>query len=231
MTKTFRNPILPGFYPDPSICRVGDDYYLVTSTFEYFPGLPVFHSRDLVHWRQIGHVLDRPSQLPLDNIRPSGGLYAPTIRHSQGVFYVINTLVDGQIVTVNVTVGDQVQAGDQLATFRSAVLGEARAELTRATAARDAARVTLERQQRLREEGISSERNLLQARLAFDEADAARNAARSRLRALAAGRGSGAGQALRSPIAGVVIELNLRDENAIEALHQKSPIRVGGGAG
>ncbi|MBN1659824.1 MAG: glycoside hydrolase family 43 protein [Anaerolineae bacterium] len=95
MPRTFRNPIFPGFYPDPSICRVGDDYYLITSTFEYFPGLPIFHSRDLVHWRQIGHVLDRPSQLPLDNIRPSGGLYAPTIRFSQGVYYVINTLVDG----------------------------------------------------------------------------------------------------------------------------------------
>ena len=65
MPGTFRNPILPGFYPDPSICRVGEDYYLVNSTFEYFPGLPIFHSRDLVHWRQLGHVLDRPSQLPL----------------------------------------------------------------------------------------------------------------------------------------------------------------------
>lgn len=95
MQRIFRNPILPGFYPDPSICRVGDDYYLVTSTFEYFPGLPIFHSRDLVHWRQIGHVLNRPSQLPLDGVRPSGGLYAPTIRYSNGVFYVINTLVDG----------------------------------------------------------------------------------------------------------------------------------------
>lgn len=101
MQKTFRNPILPGFYPDPSICRVGDDYYLVTSTFEYFPGLPIFHSRDLVHWNQIGHVLSRPSQLPLDEVRPSGGLYAPTIRHSGGVFYVINTLVDGKIKSGN----------------------------------------------------------------------------------------------------------------------------------
>ena len=82
--ERFHNPILPGCYPDPSICRVGDDYYLVTSTFEYFPGLPVFHSRDLVHWHQIGHVLDRPSQLDLDEVRPSGGLYAPTIRHPMG---------------------------------------------------------------------------------------------------------------------------------------------------
>jgi xylan 1,4-beta-xylosidase len=96
MCKIFRNPILPGCYPDPSICRVGEDYYLVTSTFEYFPGLPIFLSHDLVHWNQIGHVLDRPSQLPLDDIRPSGGLYAPTIRHSNGTFYVINTLVDGK---------------------------------------------------------------------------------------------------------------------------------------
>jgi xylan 1,4-beta-xylosidase len=95
MNRTFRNPIIPGFYPDPSICRVNEDYYLITSTFEYFPGLPIFHSRDLVHWRQIGHVLDRPSQLPLDGIRPSGGLYAPTIRFHNGTFYVINTLVDG----------------------------------------------------------------------------------------------------------------------------------------
>ena len=95
MPGTFRNPILPGFYPDPSICRVGEDYYLVNSTFEYFPGLPIFHSRDLVHWRQLGHVLDRPSQLPLDGVYASGGLYAPTIRYARGTFYVINTLVGG----------------------------------------------------------------------------------------------------------------------------------------
>jgi alpha-N-arabinofuranosidase len=103
--KTFQNPILPGFYPDPSICRVDEDYYLITSTFEYFPGLPIFHSRDLVHWRQIGHVLDRPSQLNLDDvlmpvrpdgILPTGGLFAPTIRYCEGMFYVINTLVGGR---------------------------------------------------------------------------------------------------------------------------------------
>lgn len=63
--KEFTNPILSGFYPDPSICRVDDDYYLVTSSFTYFPGVPIFHSKDLVNWRQIGHVLDRPSQLNL----------------------------------------------------------------------------------------------------------------------------------------------------------------------
>lgn len=107
MPQSFHNPILSGCYPDPSICRVGEDYYLVTSTFEYFPGLPIFHSRDLVHWKQLGHVLDRASQLDLDEIRPSGGLYAPTIRHYNGIFYVVNTLVDGKaksgnfIVTAN----------------------------------------------------------------------------------------------------------------------------------
>ncbi len=91
----FRNPVLPGFHPDPSICRVGTDYYLVTSTFEYFPGLPLYHSRDLVHWRQLGHVLDRPDQLPLAGVRSSNGLFAPTIRYHDGRFYVICTLVGG----------------------------------------------------------------------------------------------------------------------------------------
>jgi alpha-N-arabinofuranosidase len=89
----FTNPIIPGFYPDPSGCRVGEDYYLVTSTFEYFPGVPVFHSRDLVHWRQIGHCLTRPSQLPLAKIGSSGGIYAPTIRHHDGKFYMVTTNV------------------------------------------------------------------------------------------------------------------------------------------
>lgn len=88
------NPILPGTYPDPSICRVGEDYYLVTSTFEVFPGLPVLHSRDLVSWQQIGHVVDRPGQLDYEGIASSGGLYAPTIRHHDGRFWVVCTLVD-----------------------------------------------------------------------------------------------------------------------------------------
>ncbi len=89
----YRNPILPGFYPDPSVCRVGLDYYLVTSSFEYFPGIPVFHSRDLVGWRQIGHCLTRPSQLPLEGASASGGVWAPTIRHHAGVFYMTTTNV------------------------------------------------------------------------------------------------------------------------------------------
>ncbi|MDG5787859.1 glycoside hydrolase family 43 protein [Evansella sp. AB-P1] len=91
--ETFKNPILPGFYPDPSICRVGDDYYLVTSTFEYFPGVPIFHSKDLVHWNQLGHVLDRSSQLNLDETPCSCGIYAPTLRYHEGIFYMITTFV------------------------------------------------------------------------------------------------------------------------------------------
>ncbi|HEY8532874.1 MAG TPA: glycoside hydrolase family 43 protein [Micromonospora sp.] len=89
---TFRNPIVSGCHPDPSICRVGEDYYLVCSSFEYFPGVPIFHSRDLVHWRQIGNVLDRPSQLELPESLPSsGGIYAPTIRYHDGRFWLITT--------------------------------------------------------------------------------------------------------------------------------------------
>ncbi|MCL2576662.1 MAG: glycoside hydrolase family 43 protein [Defluviitaleaceae bacterium] len=91
--KTFNNPILPGFYPDPSVCRVGDDYYLVTSTFAYFPGVPVFKSKDLVHWEQIGNILTGQSQLPLENAEVSRGIFAPTIRYNDGVFYMITTNV------------------------------------------------------------------------------------------------------------------------------------------
>ena len=87
----YSNPVIPGFYPDPSLCRVGEDFYLVTSTFEYFPGVPIFHSRDLVRWRQIGHVLDRPSQLPLARAVCSRGIFAPTIRHHAGRFYMVTT--------------------------------------------------------------------------------------------------------------------------------------------
>lgn len=93
--NTYKNPIIPGFYPDPSICRNGDDYYLVTSTFQYFPGVPIFHSKDLVNWTQIGNCLTRKSQLPLDGARTSGGIYAPTIRYHNGTFYMTTTNVSG----------------------------------------------------------------------------------------------------------------------------------------
>ena len=90
----YLNPILPGFYPDPSIVRVGDDYYLVNSSFTYFPGLPVFHSRDLVHWTQIGDAIDRPTQVNFDKLEISRGLFAPAISYHDGTFMIINTCVD-----------------------------------------------------------------------------------------------------------------------------------------
>ncbi|GAA3437588.1 glycoside hydrolase family 43 protein [Kutzneria kofuensis] len=93
-TATTSNPIIPGFHPDPTVCRVGDDYYLACSSFEYFPGVPVFHSRDLLHWTQIGNALDRPSQLRLPFDTPSSaGIYAPTFRHHDGRFWLIVTNV------------------------------------------------------------------------------------------------------------------------------------------
>ncbi|WOO39777.1 glycoside hydrolase family 43 protein [Rubellicoccus peritrichatus] len=91
----YTNPIIPGFYPDPSICRVGEAFYLVTSTFEWFPSVPVFHSKDLVNWTQLGHCLTRKSQLNLDGAKSSGGIYAPTIRHHNGRFYMVTTDTTG----------------------------------------------------------------------------------------------------------------------------------------
>ena len=88
------NPILPGCYPDPSICRVGEDYYLVTSTFEYFPGLPIHRSRDLISWEPIGHAIDRPGQLDFKSLGLSRGVFAPAIEHRDGTFYILNTCVD-----------------------------------------------------------------------------------------------------------------------------------------
>jgi xylan 1,4-beta-xylosidase len=89
VTGAFGNPVIAGFHPDPSVCRAGEDYYLACSSFEYFPGVPVFHSRDLVHWSQVGNALDRPGQLPLAGAPPSGGVYAPTLRHHDGKFWLI----------------------------------------------------------------------------------------------------------------------------------------------
>lgn len=89
----YRNPIIPGYNPDPSICRVGNDFYLVNSTFEFFPGVPIYHSTNLVNWELIGHCLTRRSQLELEGCRNSGGIYAPTIRHHNGTFFMITTNV------------------------------------------------------------------------------------------------------------------------------------------
>ena len=85
------NPLIPGFYPDPSVVRVGTDYYLATSTFEYLPGVPVFHSTDLSHWTLIGHVVERPGQLASHDVPTNGGAWAPTIRHRDGTFYIVIT--------------------------------------------------------------------------------------------------------------------------------------------
>ncbi len=91
----FQQPVIPGFHPDPSIVKVGKDFYLANSSFEYFPGIPIFHSRDLVHWKQLGYALTRPSQLPLSGAKSGGGLYAPTLRYHKGTFYLVVTNVDG----------------------------------------------------------------------------------------------------------------------------------------
>lgn len=90
----YRNPILSGFYSDPSITRAGDDYYLTASTFTYFPGLPVFRSRDLVNWTQIGNAIDRPGMLNFDGLGLSRGVFAPSISYHDGIFYIVNTCVD-----------------------------------------------------------------------------------------------------------------------------------------
>lgn len=102
----YLNPIIAGFYPDPSICRVGDDYYLVNSAFNYFPSIPIWHSKDLVNWTQIGNVIDRPSQFPMRGGQMSSGTYAPTIRHHDGIFYVVNTLVGSPLGNYYVTATD-----------------------------------------------------------------------------------------------------------------------------
>ncbi len=91
----YLNPVLAGFYPDPSVCRAGDTYYLVNSSFSFFPGVPIFTSKDLVNWTQLGHVLDRESQLPLGSQRVSGGIFAPAISYNEKnkTFYMITTNV------------------------------------------------------------------------------------------------------------------------------------------
>jgi len=90
----YRNPVLAGWHPDPAITRAGDKFYLVVSTFTFFPGIPVFESADLVHWKQVGNVIERPSQLDFDGLSVSRGVFAPSITFHDGTFYVLNTAVD-----------------------------------------------------------------------------------------------------------------------------------------
>lgn len=89
----YKNPIIKGFYPDPSVCYANGKYYLVTSSFQYFPGVPLFESVDLVNWKQLGYVLTRESQLHLECARSSDGIYAPTIRYYNDTFYMVTTNV------------------------------------------------------------------------------------------------------------------------------------------
>ncbi|MET0634531.1 MAG: glycoside hydrolase family 43 protein [Chitinophagaceae bacterium] len=91
--QSFQNPILAGFYPDPSICRAGDDYYIVNSSFAYYPGLPIFHSKNLLNWQLVGYGLDRPEQLNLDGAGVSRGLFAPAISYHDSTFYIVCTEV------------------------------------------------------------------------------------------------------------------------------------------
>lgn len=107
----FYNPILQGCYPDPSICRKGNDYYLVTSTFAMFPGVPIFHSNDLVNWKQIGHVLDRKSQLKVEDCGIAAGIYAPAIRYNPNndTFYMITTQFSGGFGNIIVKTKDPMK--------------------------------------------------------------------------------------------------------------------------
>lgn len=91
---SFHNPILAGYYPDPSVTRVGDKYYLVNSTFAHWPLIPIHESSDLVHWKLIGHALSDPSKVTFDGLGTSRGVFAPAIAYHAGTFYIVNTLVD-----------------------------------------------------------------------------------------------------------------------------------------
>jgi beta-xylosidase len=113
VADAYRNPVVPGFHPDPSVCRAGDQYFLVTSSFTYVPGVPIFRSSDLVHWVQIGNVLDRRSQLDLSGTAgwASLGVFAPTIRHHDGRFWMVTTTytdrgADNFFVTAEDPAGD-----------------------------------------------------------------------------------------------------------------------------
>lgn len=110
----YQNPVLTGFYPDPSICRVGEDYYLVNSTFEFFPGVVISHSKDLVHWEQIGHCISRNSQLKLfEGHMNNTGIFAPTIRYHEGIFYmVVTNVTDGTVEGGNFYMWTRDPAGE-----------------------------------------------------------------------------------------------------------------------
>lgn len=109
----FYSPILQGCYPDPSITRKGNDYYLVNSSFSMFPGVPIFHSNDLVNWKQMGHVLDRSSQLKVETAGVSEGIYAPDIKYNKynDTFYMITTQIASGIGNMVVKTKDPKKDG------------------------------------------------------------------------------------------------------------------------
>jgi beta-xylosidase len=92
--NSYTNPVIPGFNPDPSIVRVKGDYFLVSSSFEYFPGAPIYHSTDLIKWVLIGHALTRTSQIRFHTPEPGGGIWATTLRHHDGTFYLTSASFD-----------------------------------------------------------------------------------------------------------------------------------------
>jgi xylan 1,4-beta-xylosidase len=113
MNNCFHNPVIKGGYPDPSICRVGDVYYLVASSFSYYPGLPIFRSYDLVSWEQIGNAISRPDQIDYRNCDSSEGLWAATIRYHDGMFYIVDTLdVQGRTYRYNFVITAKDPAGE-----------------------------------------------------------------------------------------------------------------------
>ena len=106
-TSGFENPIVPGFAPDPSIVRVGRDFYLVNSSFEYFPSIPIYHSRDLVNWGLIGYGISNPAYSNLAHVDSSGGIQAATIRYHNGLFYIVTTAItEGKATSFVVTASD-----------------------------------------------------------------------------------------------------------------------------
>lgn len=105
--ESFSNPIIAGFAPDPSVVRVDDDFYLINSSFEYFPGIPIYHSTDLVNWALIGYALQEPDEVELQRVQSGSGIHASTIRYHAGIFYIITTNnVDGRMVNFIVTATD-----------------------------------------------------------------------------------------------------------------------------
>lgn len=112
----FYSPVLQGCYPDPSITRKGDDYYLVNSSFSMFPGVPIFTSKDLVNWKQLGHVLDRPSQLKVGKSGVSQGIYAPDIKYNKynDTFYMITTQIAGGIGNMVVKTKDPAKGWSEV---------------------------------------------------------------------------------------------------------------------